>query len=418
MESEAKRNARASQASRRVFFTALTAACGFAFWLQGQSRPPHFAGIDAAHAEELRNASTFKPTESQWDALTVKEVEARPFRTEVVTDGKIAIDEDYATPVFSQYAGQVRRLAAQPGEVVHARQLLFTIEATDMIQAQNDFLIAVAGLATAQSQVKLATINEQRQHDLYKATAGPLREWQQAEAELVAAQNNLKSAETALEAVRNRLRILRKTDEEIDEFQKTGKINPETPIYSPIDGTVVQRKVGPGQYITSGASDPTGDPVFIIGDLSTVWLIASVPEASALAIAPGQKVEFKVLADTGRVFNGTLNFTSAVIDAGTRRLTARAVIQNPDRQLKPEMFARVTIITGDEQRSPAVPQTAIVYEGDKAHVWVVGKDKTLEYREITTGLSSGGLVQIRAGLEPGQKVVTKGTLFIDRAASG
>jgi cobalt-zinc-cadmium efflux system membrane fusion protein len=398
-----------------VVLVMLAAAGGLAYWQMGRSGSGY---AESPAAAEAPSGSTFKPTDSQWAGLGMQAAELRTFRAEVDTDGKIAIDEDHATPVFSPYAGQVHRLVAQPGEVVKKGQLLFTIEATDMIQAQNDFITALAGLSQAQSQLKLAEINEQRQHELFKATAGPLKEWQQAQADLVAAQSNLKSADIALEAVRNRLRVLKKTEAEIDEFQKTGKINPDTPIYAPIDGAVVQRKVGPGQFITAGASDPSGDPVFIIGDLSTVWLIANVRESDAVNIASGQDVEFKVLAFPDRVFKGKLNFTSEVIDAATRRLIARATIDNAEHRLKPEMFARVTIYTGAEQRAPAVPPSAIVHEGDEARVWVAGDDKTLELRKITTGLTAGGLVQVTSGLKAGEKVVTKGTLFIDRAAAG
>src|SRR5262249_41557143 len=136
-------------------------------------------------------------------------------------------------------------------------------------------------------------INEKRQHELFDAKAVPLKDWQQAQNDLIASQSNLRSAEIALEAVRNRLRLLQKTEEEIEGFQKTGKINPETPIHAPIGGSVVQRKVGPGQFITSGASDPAGDPIFIIGDLATVWLVANIKESDAPRARIGQPLEFR-----------------------------------------------------------------------------------------------------------------------------
>ena len=154
---------------------------------------------------------------------------------------------------------------------------------------------------------------ERRQHDLYEAKAVPLKDWQQAQNDLTAAQNNTRSAEIALEAVRNRLRILQKTEEELAAFESTGKINPETPIYSPIAGTIVQRKVGPGQFITSGASDPAGDPVFVIGDLKTVWLIANVRESDALAVQVGQQIQFKLMAARARVYEAKLDYVATAI---------------------------------------------------------------------------------------------------------
>jgi hypothetical protein len=96
----------------------------------------------------------------------------------------------------------------------------------------------------------------------------------------------------ALEAGHNRLRILGKTDQEITEFQQKGSINPTTAIHAPIRGTIVQRKIGPGQYVGSGASDP----VFIIGDVSTVWVVAYVRETEGPSVRVGQAMYFTVLA--------------------------------------------------------------------------------------------------------------------------
>jgi cobalt-zinc-cadmium efflux system membrane fusion protein len=360
---------------------------------------------------------TFSLTSAQRESLTLQPAEQRVFRAEVTTDGKIAVNDDRATSVFSPNSGIVKRLAVKPGDTVAEGQLLFTIEAADMVQAQNDFITAIDGLSIAESQLKLAETNEYRQHELFKATAGPRKDWEQSQADLAGAQSNVSSAEIALEAVRNRLRLLRKTEQEIADFQKTGKINAETPIYAPIAGTVIQRKVGPGQFITSGPSDPAGDPVFIIGDLSTVWLVANARESDALKVQPGQSVEFKILASGERLYSAKIDYTAEAIDPNSRRLLVRATVNNPDRLLKPEMFARVTIIIADDQKSLGVPKEAIIYEGDAARVWVATGDTSLALRPITTGLVNDNYVQITSGLNEHDKVVTKGALFIDRAAS-
>jgi len=364
-------------------------------------------------SQTKRGRDVFVPSETQWASLTVKPVELHAFRSELVTDGRISVDEDHSTPIFSPYSGLIKRLAVKLGDVVRRGDLLFTVEATDMVQAQNDFITSLAALETARSQLNLAQIIEKRQHDLYNAKAVPLKDWQQAQNELVAAQNNMRSAEIALEAVRNRLRILQKTEQEIADFEKTGKINPETPIYAPIAGAIVQRKVGPGQYVISGASDP----VFVIGDLSTLWLLANVRESDEGKLQVGQPVDFRVLSFPGRRFETKVSYVTPMIDPATRRVTVRATVANPELLLRPEMFATVTIFVGDPQSSPAVPQEAIIYEGDSARVWIA-VDKTLELRRIKVGLTNGTLVQVVEGLEAGDKVVTRGSVFIDRAAAG
>jgi membrane fusion protein, heavy metal efflux system len=380
------------------------------------SPPPNRA--DELSSQSRRVPGVFRPTPEQWASLTIAPVATQPFRSEVVTDGKIAIDEDHATPIFSPYSGRVTRLAAKPGDDIEQGQLLFALEATDMVQAQNDFITANATLEATRSQLNLTQVNEKRQHDLYDAKAVPLKDWQAAENDLVAARSNVRAADIALEAVRNRLRILQKTEAEIADFQKTGKISPETPIYSPLAGTVLQRKVGPGQFITSGASDPTGDPVFLIGDLAKVWLVAYVRESDTLKIRVGQGVTFRVAARPGESFQGTLDYVAGSLDPATRRMLVRATIDNPDKALKPEMFASVTIYASDPEMSPALPREAIIYEGDAARAWVASQDRTLELRNIKPGLINGNLVQVLDGLKAGDSVVTKGALFIDQAVSG
>src|SRR5205807_4298715 len=126
------------------------------------------------------------------------------------------------------YSGRVTKLLAKPGDTVGRSQPLFVIEAADMVQAQNDFVAATSAVNKARSQLALAEIVEKRHRDLYKEKAVALRELEQSQAALVAAQNDMHAAETALEAVRNRLRILGKTDQEITSFEQTGKINAET----------------------------------------------------------------------------------------------------------------------------------------------------------------------------------------------
>jgi cobalt-zinc-cadmium efflux system membrane fusion protein len=404
---------------RALALVVLLAAIAGAGALLPKARPDSEGKTNVQQSSEAKaKAGVFYPTAAQWAALTIEPIQEVQFRSEVLTDGKIAVDENRSTPIFSPYSGRVTKIAAEHGEVVQAGQLLFALEATDMVQAQNDFIAAVAGLETARSQQHLAEIVEKRQHDLYEGKAVPLKDWQQAQADLITAQDNTRTAEISLEAVRNRLRILQKTEAEIATFERTGKINPDTPIYAPISGTVVQRKIGPGQYITSGASDPTGDSAFVIGDLSTVWLIANVRESDALKIRPGQPIQFNVLASAVHAFTGKLNYVAASMDANTRRLLVRATIENPAKLLKPEMFARVTIFTGEEKASPAVPREAIVYEGDAARIWVAADDKSIELRRVELGLTNGNLVQVVNGVKTGEKVVTKGTLFIDRAATG
>ena len=365
-------------------------------------------------SQSRRGLQRYMPTPAEWASLTIEPVVDHTFRAEHVTEGKIAVDEDRSTPVFSPYAGRVIKLLARPGDHVAQGQPLFIIEAADTVQAQNDFIGAVAGLNKAKSQMDLAQIQDKRAKDLFEGKAVPLKDYQQTQAGLISAQNDLRSAQTALEAARNRLRILGLSDDAITAFQDKGRINPDTTIVAPIAGTVVQRKIGPGQYVNAGASDP----VFVIGDLSTVWLTAFVRETDASVVSVGQEIAFKVLALPDRDLRARIDYVSAAIDPTTRRLMVRATVNNANGLLKPEMFANVTIYAAGDHPAVAVPKRALIYEGDEVRVWVAHDDKSIELRKIKTGLANGDLVEVRGHLAPGEQIVTKGNLFIDRAASG
>ena len=221
-------------------------------------RAPKVAPVtDTEVSSQAKRIARFAPTPAQWAALGMEPVKAMTFRSEHMTEGKISINEDRATPIFPPYAGRVTRLMAKPGDMVERGQPLFYIEAADMVQAQNDFLTALAGINRAKSRVTITEIIEKQNRTLYEGKAGALRDFQTATADLAQARADLRTAESALEAARNRLAILGKTDAEIAAFQDQGKISSETPIYAPLSGTVVQRKIGPGQYVSytsTGAS--------------------------------------------------------------------------------------------------------------------------------------------------------------------
>ncbi len=393
-----------------VLLLALAGGGAYGFLYAGAKEKSH----SDVSSQSRRNAQNFTPTPSEWATLTIEPVKTKTFRAEYVTEGKVAVDEDRSTPVFSPYMGRVTKLLAKPGDSVKQGQPLFVIEAADTVQAQNDFITAMTAQNKAKSALDLADIQYKRAKDLYDGRAIPLKDFQQAEATQVQAQNDMRSSVTALEAAQNKLRILGFTDEAIKAFQNKGSINPEITIYSPISGTVVQRKVGPGQYVNSGASDP----VFVIGDLSTVWLIAFVRESDAASVNVGQDISVNVMALPGRPLNAKINYVSAAIDPSTRRLLVRATIDNKEGLLKPEMFANVTIYSAGDHPAPAVPKQALIYEGDQVRIWVAHEDKSVELRQIKTGLVNGDLVEVASNLKPGEQIVTKGSLFIDRAASG
>ena len=382
----------------------------------------------ASHArkDEPRTSATaaatgaFAPTKEQWAGLKLEAARTMTFRAAFVTDGNIAFNDESATAVFSPYTGRVTRLIAKLGDVVGAGAPLMAVQATEFVQAQNDLVVASAALDSAKAQLAQAQSNERRQHELYLAKAGALKDWLQSQTDFAAAQATLRSSEVVLDSARARLRVLGRSDTEILALANAAPeagINPEAIVRSPIAGTVTARQVGIGQYITSAANGAS-TPAYTIGDLSTVWLVANVRETDASWMRVGRPVEVRVLALPKRTFAAKLAWIGSSVDPATHRLPVRAEIDNRDGALKPMMFASFSIVTGDPSPGTGIPKTAVIYEGDQARVFVEQSDGTLVGREVRTGRESGDMVEIVSGLAVGEKVVTAGAVFIDRAVTG
>jgi membrane fusion protein, heavy metal efflux system len=373
-----------------------------------------FLGPPPAPPKKATSPDSFAPTPAQLQTLTLAPVAELNFRTELMTDGKIAVNGNTSTPVFSPFSGRVTRVIANPGDSVAKGAPLLAVEATEFIQAQNDLIAATAALDAAHAQLTQAELVEKRKHALFDAKGGSLQDWQQSQSDLVAAQSAHQSADIALAAVRNRLRVFGKSDADVSTLESSKKMDAAAVVVSPIAGTVTDRQVGLGQYIQSGASTP----VFTVANLASVWLVGNVREPDAPAIRRGMPIEVTVLALPGKVFKAKLTFVAPTVDPVTRRVAVRAEVENPNGELKPEMFASFSIITGNESKAPAVPESAIVYEGQEARIWVEKADGTLGLRQIRTGRNFGNMLEAVSGVKAGEKIVTGGTLFIDRAAKG
>lgn len=358
----------------------------------------------------------FRPTKLQWQSLSVTSVATSRFQATIVTDGTVATNDNSTVNVFSPYSGRVANVVAKLGDVVKKGDVLMTVEASEAVQAQNDLIAALGAVNTASTQMRLAQKTEERQHELLLAKAGAQKDWMQSQADLTAAQNAVRTSEVALGAVRNRLRIFGKADSEIESMEHSSDVKHPgliSVVRSPISGTVVLRQVGTGQYIQSAAGGAT-NPFFTVADLSSVWLVANLREADVGRVRVGQAVEVKVPAFPSRTFKGSVGWVSPLVDPTTHRVSVRVEINNNDRALKPAMLASLSVITGQAADSIAIPQDAVVYEGDQAHVFVA-RNGAVEARTVKVGQQNGDLIEVTSGLRPGENIISSGALFIDRA---
>jgi cobalt-zinc-cadmium efflux system membrane fusion protein len=129
-------------------------------------------------------------------------------------------------------------------------------------------------------------------------------------------------------------------------------------------------------------------------------------------------MEFRVAAYPDRVFPATIDYVASTLDTGMRRLMVRATVKTGDLALKPEMFASVAIYSPTDKPRVAVHRDAVIVEAGSSRVWVVRSDHTIEMRRVKTGLVNGTMIEVLEGLSPGDMVVTRGSIFVDRAAEG
>jgi cobalt-zinc-cadmium efflux system membrane fusion protein len=324
--------------------------------------------------------------------------------------GQVAFNEDNTSSVVAPFSGRVTRILVKAGDEVKRGEPLFELESPEIVQAQTDLIAAVHGLSKARAQLALAKRTLERQASLLNVKAVSQRDFDVAQNDHAAASSDIKTAESALRAARNRLRVVAgRSEDEITRVESEQFINPTITVNAPIGGTIVSRKIGPGQYVRSDLNEP----LFQISDLSTMWLKAAVPENDIPHVRIGQEIEVRVAALPDRLFKARVSAIGAASDTSTRRIVVRAELPNPDRLLRGEMFAAFKIRTGTGEPGPGVPSEAVIWDGDASVVWVRVADQIFQRRQVKLGRQQEGLVQIRDGLIPGDAIVARGAIFID-----
>ena len=356
-----------------------------------------------------KTADSVQVTEQQTAQLRIVAVDDRPFRIEQQAVGQIAFNDDATTPVVAPFSGRVIRLLAKVGDEVKAGTPLLEIESPEILQAQNDLITALQTLDKARSQLNVAKRGLDRAKDLYQARAGSQRDLEHAQGDFEAAEIDYRAAQGGLTGARNKLRVFGRSDAEVARVERDHVVNSRIIVTAPIDGTVVTRKVGPGQYVRADNTDP----LYLIADLSTMWLKANVPENDIAKVHPGQEIEVTVNALPDRVFSARIITVGASSDAVTHRVVVRSEVANPDRVLKPEMFARFRIAAGETPPSHAIPVTAMIRDGNDIVCWVEIGENRFQRRKIKAGVLEGGFVQVLEGIRDGERIVAQGAIFLD-----
>ncbi len=341
-------------------------------------------------------------SDSQLGSITLAKVAEREFFPEKAAVGNIDFNQDRNVQVFSPYQGRIIQAFPNLGDEVKQGQVLFTIESPDFIAAQSNLIAAAATLDQASSALSRAKA-------LYSVKGIDQNDYETAVA-------NQHSAEGALRAARHVVAVFGKTDVDIDRIVETREVLTALIVKSPITGRVTARNAAPGLL-----AQPGNPPApYSVADLSTLWMLADVPEADAPSFRVGQPLKVSVMAFPDRVFAGKIVAIGATVDPNSRRVTLRSEIKDPKHELLPDMFASFVIRTGEAVRAPAVPAGGVVREGDGTlSVWVVAADPhRFVRRTVRIGEVREGYDQILEGVNAGETVAVEGAIFLSNMLYG
>jgi membrane fusion protein, heavy metal efflux system len=358
--------------------------------------------LTRAAAQPAPNPDSVQLTDSQLRSIKVAAVDEREFRVEKETVGSIDFNQDRTAQVYTPYQGRIIDAYLNLGDSVKKGEMLFTIESPDFISAQSSLISAAATLDQASSALARAKV-------LYAAKGIDQNDYETAVA-------NQQSAEGALRAARNAVAIFGKSEGQIDHIVATRRVETALIVKSPITGTITARNAAPGLLEQPGNAPAP----YSVSDLSTMWMVANVPEADSPDFRRGQVVTVSVTAYPGRVFQGTITALGSTVDPNSRRVMVRSEIKDPAHELRPQMFATFIIRTGAPVRAPAVPVNGVVREGDGTmSVWVTGRDPhRFTRRSVRIGDQQDGYDEVLDGVKPGEAIAIDGAVFLSNILYG
>jgi membrane fusion protein, heavy metal efflux system len=332
---------------------------------------------------------------SQTNAIKIETVASHVFTVQRMAVGNIDYDEDLWVQVFSSYQGKIISAFANLGDEVKKGQPLYTIDSPDLIQAESTLIGAAAFYDLTSKELA-------RAQSLYGTNGVSEREKEQAT-------SDEQTAEGAVKAARDAVRVFGKTDAEIDQMVATRKIDPALVVPSPVTGRITARDAQPGLLVQPGVAPAP----YSVADLTTKWMVANVIESDSPLFHVGQPVQAAVMACPGRVFDGKISRMGASLDPNTHRVMVRCDIADPKDELRPGMLANFTIQIQDPIESVALPMNGVVRNGDGTMAtWVTTNGLRFVQRLVKIGIQQDGQYQILDGLQRGELAVTDGAVFI------
>jgi Cu(I)/Ag(I) efflux system membrane fusion protein len=338
----------------------------------GMDLVPKYA--DEQPASMAPGAVMLSAEKQQLIGVRTAEVKREALARDVRTTGQVAADESRIAHVHVKINGFIDKVFVDyVGQLVKKGQPLFTLYSPDLVSTQEEYLIAKRGEKAL--------------------SASPFAEVAQGSRSL-------------LRSTRERLKLWDINDEQIKKLDETGEVSRTMTFYSPVTGFVTDRKAFPQTSVTAETE------LYTVSDLSSVWVNADIFEYEVPFVKVGQRAEMELSYYPGKKWNGRVSFVYPTVDPMTRTVKVRVEFPNPDFQLKPQMFADITLKI-NYGRQVVVPQEAVLDSGKEQTVFIAQGDGHFEPRKITTGAKLDGKVVVLSGLRAGETVVTSGNFLID-----
>ncbi len=294
---------------------------------------------------------------------------------EIHAMGRVAYDEEHITRLHPKTEGWIEKLFIdKTGTTVKTGTMLLSIYSPQLVTSAQEYLLALKSLKTLENS--------------------PFEDISFG-------------AKQMAKAARERLEFLDVPNHQILELEQTGVIKKNIHIHSPFNGVVINIGAREGQHVSPETE------LYMLADLTKVWVFADVFESDLPWVSVGDTVEMTLTGIPGKIFKGSLSYIYPYAEAKTRTIKVRLVFDNEDLLLKPDMFANVTINTQRQANAITIPSEAIVRSGERDQVFVVREQGKFEPRTVKVGLTAKGLTQVIEGVDVGDEVVTSSQFLID-----
>ena len=324
-------------------------------------------------------------------------VGTQPFSKVLPLTGEVQVNDTKTVHVSSPLPGIVRRTMVNIGQKVSAGDILFEIDSPEVAEAKADYLKKMAVL-------QLARKTAEREANLFAKKIS-------AEVEMQEAKTRQAEAEIELANTRTRLTRSGLSSKEIELLGNSAAntVTGVIAVRASQNGTVLEGHVNSGEYVESGKE------LFVLSDLSEVWVWANLKESDAIALNPsGSKIPAEVSAQGtgGKKHQGTLDVISGMMHEQTRTVRARITASNAEGLLRPGMFVNVKLLLPGGENVVAVPKVAVLADEGRTFVFVHKEGDYWIRRPVALGETFGDQVIIRNGLTSGQKIIADGSFLL------